>query len=192
MSGDHTGGWDYATLPPNVRVGQDCYLEDRNSFRRYRSTRPEGLVLGNRVRVYNQTAFSIEPDGRLMIGEDSVLAGASIWCAADIRIGRRVLLSYNVIVADCDFHPRDPVARRADAVAIAPSGDRSARPPLFTKPVIIGDEVTVGIAAIVLKGVSIGQGATIAAGAVVTSDVPAGAHVAGNPARLVNANNPIT
>jgi len=42
----------------------------------------------------------------------------------------------------------------------------------------------IGIGAIVLKGVRIGRGARVAAGAVVTRDVPEGATVAGNPARL--------
>jgi acetyltransferase-like isoleucine patch superfamily enzyme len=54
-----------------------------------------------------------------------------------------------------------------------------------TRPVTIADDVWIGIGAIVLKGVRIGRGARIAAGAVVTRDVPEGAMVAGNPARVV-------
>ena len=52
-------------------------------------------------------------------------------------------------------------------------------------PVRIGDRVWVGTRAVVLKGVTIGDGAVVAAGAVVTSDVPAGTVVAGVPARVV-------
>jgi acetyltransferase-like isoleucine patch superfamily enzyme len=43
----------------------------------------------------------------------------------------------------------------------------------------------IGINATLLPGVVIGEGALVGAGAVVTKDVPAGAVVAGNPARVV-------
>lgn len=48
----------------------------------------------------------------------------------------------------------------------------------------IGKDVVIGAYAIVLPGVTIGDGATIAAGAVVTKDVPAGAFVTGVPAKV--------
>lgn len=49
----------------------------------------------------------------------------------------------------------------------------------------LGDRVTVGAGAIVLGGITVGDGALIGAGSVVVSDVPAGAVVAGVPAREV-------
>ncbi|MGZ4179456.1 MAG: DapH/DapD/GlmU-related protein [Solirubrobacteraceae bacterium] len=52
-------------------------------------------------------------------------------------------------------------------------------------PVVIGDDVWIGINATILKGVAIGSGAIVAAGAVVAKDVPANALVAGNPAVIV-------
>jgi 2,3,4,5-tetrahydropyridine-2,6-dicarboxylate N-succinyltransferase len=52
-------------------------------------------------------------------------------------------------------------------------------------PVVIEDDAWIGIGAIVLKGVRIGAGARVGAGAVVARDVPAGASVEGNPARVV-------
>lgn len=51
--------------------------------------------------------------------------------------------------------------------------------------ILVGDDVWIGLNAIVLSGVHIGQGAVIAAGAVVTKDVPPYAIVAGNPARII-------
>ena len=182
---EHTGAWDYSTLPGNVRVGDGCYLEDVGSFRRFRSRNDPGLVIGDRVRAYHGTAFTVEPGGYLEVGDDSTLVGAVFWCAGRITVGRRVVVSHHVMIADCDFHPRDPDLRGGDAEAIAPGGDPDRRPPLFTRPVAIGDDVQVGIGAIILKGVRIGAGARVLAGAVVTSDVPAGATIAGNPGRLV-------
>ncbi len=180
-----TGTWDYAALPANVRVGAGCYLERKDSFRRFRSTRDPGLVLGDGVTAYTWTEFNVEPTGLLEVGDDTILVGAVFMCAGHVRIGARVVVSYNVTIADCDFHPRDPDERRRDAIANAPFGDKGGRPPLVARPVAIGDDAWIGIGAIVLKGVRVGAGARVAAGAVVTADVPDGATAAGNPARVV-------
>jgi acetyltransferase-like isoleucine patch superfamily enzyme len=55
-------------------------------------------------------------------------------------------------------------------------------------PVAIGDNVWIGAKAIILKGVTIGDGAVVAAGSVVTKDVAPGVLVAGNPARTLKSN----
>ncbi|MBA3483980.1 MAG: acyltransferase [Pirellulales bacterium] len=184
---DVTGDWDYGSLPANIRIGRDCWLERKDSFARYRSERPTGLEIGDRVRVFTWTAFNIEPSGAVEIGDDAVLVGAVFMCAESIRIGRRVRVSYHVTIADSDFHPRDPELRRLDAIANAPSGNREHRPAYVTSPVVIEDDVHIGIGAIILKGVYVGAGARIGAGAVVTANVPPGATVQGNPAQLVDA-----
>jgi acetyltransferase-like isoleucine patch superfamily enzyme len=186
---EFTGTWDYTVLPANVRIGAACFLERKDSFARFRSERDPGLTLGRGVRVYTWTAFSVEPAGVIEIGDGSILVGVQFMCAESIRLGRRVIASYNVMIADCDFHPRDPNRRKQDAVANAPHGYRSQRPPLVSHPVVIEDDVWIGIGAIVLKGVRIGKGARIAAGTVVTSNVPPGAMVAGNPGRVVEVDS---
>lgn len=108
--------------------------------------------------------------GALRIGHGTNVNGLSkILCAQAITIGRFCTLSWDVQVTDNDFH-----ALTVDGVA-SPS----------TAPVVLGDSVWVGTGAIVLKGVTIGDGAVVAAHAVVTADVDAGSVVAGVPARPV-------
>lgn len=179
-----TGQWDYRRLPQNVVLGRECWFERKASFGRFRSQRKPGLVLGDRVRVYTWATFNVEPQGVVEIGDDTVLVGPVFMCTERIVIGRRVVISYNVTIADSDFHPLDAEERKRDAVANAPEGDRRQRPLYESRPVIIEDDAKIGIGAIVLKGVRIGRGASVGAGAVVTSDVPAGGCVTGNPAVL--------
>lgn len=177
--------WDESPLPSNVHVGESVVFErTRQTLARFRSTRNPGLLLGDGVRVYHGTSFGVEPGGMVEIGDGSILAGAVFMCADRITVGRSVVMSYNVTIADCDFHPLDPDLRRRDAVANAPQGDQRERPPLITAPVVVEDGAWIGIGAIVLKGVRIGSRARIGAGAVVTADVPPGATLAGNPGRL--------
>jgi acetyltransferase-like isoleucine patch superfamily enzyme len=178
--------WDRSELPWNVRVGEGCMLErTRETFARFRSQRDPGLRLGDHVRVYHGTTFNVESGGQVEVGDRSVLAGAAFMCIESIALGRGVVCSYHITIADCDFHPLDPDLRRRDAIANAPEGDRSQRPPLTSAPVVVEDGAWIGIGAIVLKGIRIGRRARVCAGAVVTRDVGAGVVAAGNPASPV-------
>ena len=112
-------------------------------------------------------------DARLTIGDDFGMTGGSLVCDERISIGDRVWVGANTIIADTDFHPLQPQRRMATPL--------DAR----TAPIHIGDDVFIGMNALILKGVTIGAGAVIGAGSVVRRDVPAGAIVAGNPALVV-------
>ena len=57
--------------------------------------------------------------------------------------------------------------------------------PPSANPVVLEDDVLIGANAVVIEGVRIGKGAVVGAGSIVTKDVPAGAVVVGNPARIV-------
>jgi acetyltransferase-like isoleucine patch superfamily enzyme len=64
-------------------------------------------------------------------------------------------------------------------------GFHDMQPPHTKGDVVIGNDVWIGLNAIVLSGVCIGDGAVVGANAVVTKDVEPYAIVAGNPARLI-------
>jgi acetyltransferase-like isoleucine patch superfamily enzyme len=103
-----------------------------------------------------------------------------------IEIGSHCLVSWNVGIADSDFHPLQPAQRLIDSQALAPYfKDRPPRPKLKTAPVIISDNVWIGMNATILKGVTIGENSVVAAGSVVTKSVPPNVVVAGNPAVVV-------
>jgi len=107
----------------------------------------------------------------------------------NIRLGSNVFFNFNCVILDvvevtiadgaqigpavqiyAADHPRDPAQRR-DGLE-------------FGRPVRIGRDAWIGGGAIILPGVVIGDDAVIGAGSVVTRDVPAGAIVFGNPARV--------
>ena len=109
----------------------------------------------------------------------------------NIRIGAGVFLNFNCVVLDVVAvtigddtqigpavqiltadHPREPAVRRAGLE--------------LGRPVMIGRNVWIGGAALILPGVTVGNDAIVGAGAVVTRDVAAGTTVAGNPARRIS------
>ena len=183
---DLTGAWDLTTLPKNVRLGAGVFIERRDSFRRFFTTRDPGLVLGDGVSVYGWTEFSIDPNGIVEVGARSVCVGAAFMCAERITVGSDVVISYWVTIADSDFHPLDPGLRRQDAIASSPGGAAFAeRVAVESAPVVIGDGARIGPGAVILKGVTIGAGAVVAPGAIVTKSVPDGQRAEGNPAVVV-------
>jgi maltose O-acetyltransferase len=97
-----------------------------------------------------------------------------VYAARRVSIGNYCWIGGNIY--DNDAHSIDAIQRRprlAEASKV-----RSA-------PVIIEDDVWVGLNAIILKGVTLHQGAIVGAGAVVSNDVPPFTIVAGNPARII-------
>ena len=109
--------------------------------------------------------------GRLILHANSELIvkgnfDSKLHCFNHIEIGENVIISENVIIRDSDNHQI--------------TGGNS----MFA-PVIIKDNAWIGMSAIILKGVTVGEGAIVAAGSVVTKDVPPHTIVAGVPARVI-------
>lgn len=180
------GDWWPHQIPSNVHFGAGFYCESSQVFRQFRSRQPRALVIGDHVSLYAGCSFALGENGTCSVGDFTLLNGALVMAQERIEIGSHCLISWQVGIADCDFHPLDPAARRIDAEALAPYlQERPPRPLLRSAPVIICDNVWIGMNATVLKGVTIGENAVVAAGSVVTKDVPANTVVAGNPAVAV-------
>jgi acetyltransferase-like isoleucine patch superfamily enzyme len=109
----------------------------------------------------------------LHIGANLAMTGGSICTAERILIGDDVSVGANTTIMDTDFHPLDPEERK-----LRPANAKTA-------PIIIENDVFIGLNCLILKGVTIGRGSVVGAGSVVTRDVPAGVIVAGNPAVIV-------
>jgi acetyltransferase-like isoleucine patch superfamily enzyme len=113
-------------------------------------------------------------DPHLLIGDGASLGpDIVIACIGRVEIGARVLTGSRVFIGDTYHDYRDPEA----AVIDQPMAD--------PEPVYIGEGAFLGIGSIVLPGVTVGERAYVAAGAVVTAHVPKSTVVAGNPARII-------
>ena len=110
---------------------------------------------------------------KLTIGDNFGMTGGSVVVEEEVNIGNHVLVGANSIITDTDFHPLDPDIRR-----IRPADAKIA-------PVIIEDDVFIGMNSLILKGLTIGERSIVGAGSVVTRDVPPRTIVAGNPARII-------
>ena len=89
---------------------------------------------------------------------------------AGIYIGDSVMIAPNVVIAT-GAHPICPELRE--------------RVYQYNLPVHIGNRVWIGAGAVILPGVTIGDGSVIGAGSVVTKDIPPGVVAAGNPCRVM-------
>lgn len=115
----------------------------------------------------------------LKIGDDVYIGKfCSIQCNG--RIGNGVLIANNVGIVGRRDHDTRAIGTPIRLAPWIGDADYLMRDP--KNQVDIGDDVWIGFGAIILSGITIGRGAIISAGAVVRSDVPAYAVVAGNPA----------
>jgi acetyltransferase-like isoleucine patch superfamily enzyme len=180
------GDWWPHPIPLNVQFGEGFYCESAQIFRQLRSKDPRAVVIGKHVSCYAGCSFAIGENGQCVIGDFTLLNGALVMSEERIEIGSHCLVSWNVGIADSDFHPLEPAQRLIDAQALAPYfKNRPPRPKLRTAPVKIADNVWIGMNAVILKGVIIGENSVVAAGSVVTKSVEPNTVVAGNPALVV-------
>lgn len=136
------------------------------------------LILGNNSQLNVDGYFDamsgctigVMDNAKLSLKSGYINYNSKIYCFKEINVGEDVAISENVIIRDSDNHS-----------IISPNHVKA-------KPINIGNHVWIGMNSIILKGVTIGDGAIIAAGAVVTKDVPPKTIVAGVPAKVIKEN----
>jgi len=124
------------------------------------------VSMGKKVVIYG--GAEIRSPSLLSIGDYSIVGHSAILDARNgIEIGRNVNLSTGVWIWTLEHDPQDPEFKTKGG------------------KVIIKDYAWISCRTIILPGVTIGEGAVVAAGAVVTKDVPDYAIVSGVPAAVI-------
>jgi len=127
--------------------------------------------------------------GEVIIGDRVYIGNSTIICRTKVEFEADIFVAWGAYFYDHDSHSTDYTLRQKDLVQqiedyrkginFISNKDWSC---VNTKPIKVCKNAWIGMNAIILKGVTIGEGAIIAAGSVVTKDVPAWTMVAGNPA----------
>lgn len=123
---------------------------------------------GNNIGLNHPCMLSAESGALLTIGDYCSFSGDSIRCFRSITIGNRVRVGANTLIIDGDAHQNDP---------------RSGS----NKPIVIEDNVWIGGAVTVMKGVTIGRNSLIGYGSIVTKDIPSNVIAAGNPCKVIRS-----
>ena len=130
------------------------------------------ITIGERLLMYGGTVrceLVADPGGVIEIGDRVFINyGVSISAHQLVKIGSRCQIGNYTLLMDNDYH------QAGDKTMLGQS-----------RPIILEEDVWLGARVIVLKGVTIGQGAVIGAGSVVTRDIPPRSVAVGQPARVV-------
>jgi acetyltransferase-like isoleucine patch superfamily enzyme len=185
----------------NVSLGRDCVLEDfcligvapRGARNGELSTRiGDGAIIrshtviyaGNEIGRHFQTGNKVNVRESNRIG-DNVSVGTLSVVEHHVEIGNNVRIhtqafipEFSVLEDGCWIGPN--VVLTNAKYPLSPGVKESLAGPVIRKGAKIGANATL------LPGVEIGENAIVGAGAVVVHDVPPGAVVVGNPARIIN------
>ena len=134
------------------------------------------MFTSNSVGLIQPCLFNIYGrDSKIIIGNNVGISGSTINATTTITIGDNTIIGSGCLITDTDSHPI--VAELRNGLTWVDHVEKA--------PIVIGNSVFIGARCIILKGVTIGEGAVIGAGSVVTKDVPAHSVVAGNPAKII-------
>lgn len=145
----------------NVRLGKDVKLY--NFVNAYGCSIDDGTKVGTFVEIQKGVT----------IGKNCKISSHSFICEG-VHLANNVFIGHNVTFINDKF----PRATNADG-SLQTEADWSC------VETFVEEGASIGSSATILCGVRIGENAIVGAGSVVTKDVPAGAVVAGNPAKAI-------
>lgn len=151
-----------------ARIGQNVVLEAGVLV-----FHPENVEMGDGVYVGHGTILKGYYRGRMVIGDGTWIGQQCFFhSAGDLSIGRNVGIGPGVKIITSS-HAEEGVAKPI------------LHSRLELSPVVVEDDADLGVGSVILPGVRVGRGAQIGAGAVVASDAPDYAVMAGVPARVI-------
>lgn len=143
-----------------------------------------GCTLQIGARSIVEAAIDFERDGaEIVIGENCYVGASTLRCAGRIEIGTNVEIAWNCSIVDHDWESLVFEQRHVDMRGWYTAKKDWKHVPI--RPVRICDRALIGFNAVILKGVTVGEGAVVGVGSIVTKDVAPYTVVAGAPARVV-------
>ena len=149
---------------------------------RVRPSENNELTLGSNTLVRTSIVFE-KSLARFVVGDRSFIGGGLISVAEEVIIGSDVMVAWGVTISDHNSHSVIYSERAKDVTQYLDGKKEWGS--VMIKPVRIHNKAWIGFNTIILKGVTIGEGAIVGAGSVVTKDVAPWVIVAGNPARVL-------
>ena len=150
----------FCVIAPDVKLGRDVLI--------YNFVNLYGCEIGDGTKI----GSFVEIQRNARVGRNCKISSHTFICEA-VTIEDEVFIGHGVTFINDKFPRATNEARELQTEA-------DWKP----VPTIVKRGASVGSGATILCGITIGEQATVGAGAVVTKDVPDGATVAGNPARI--------
>ena len=163
MRGVHFKGLSviFAFPDSEIKIGRGSYIQSD--------------FYSNLLGLYQRCIIVAKYGGKIVIGENCGISGATIYAFESITIGDDTLIGANCKIVDNDFHPLEVDYRKPEFIQ-----SHTKR-----SPVIIGKNCFIGMNSIILKGTELGNNVIVGAGSVVHGTFPDNCIIAGNPAKII-------
>lgn len=159
-----------------IKLGYDCagIIDGRYERSIFQISKGGGLEVCGSLNLSSGTRLVIGGEGRIKTNSNVCVTGRSSFICYDyIEIGKDVLISWDCMFMDTDFHK------------IKKNGEITNN----NKPIIIGNHVWIGCGCVILKGTIIPNDVVIAAKSVVTRKLDIGNCIyGGNPVCVIKEN----
>jgi acetyltransferase-like isoleucine patch superfamily enzyme len=174
-----------------ITIGNSYLLNSFKLFVNFPKKNKQYLIIGDDTMLECVVTFE-SAEGQVIIGDRTFIGNSQIICRNNIEIGNDVFIAWGCYLYDHNSHSLNYYEREQDMKSQL-NDYRAGKDFISGKnwstvislPIKIESNAWLGMNCIILKGVTVGEGAIVAAGSVVTKDVPAWTVVAGNPARVV-------